>query len=125
MTIDPRGAYLTVGTSTASPEKLLTMLWDRLLLNLEVAQSAIGEHDLSVVNDRLVHAQDIVFELRTTLKTDVWAGAAGLASLYLYVAERLTKAHVDQDRTIIEASQQPLEPPRDASPAAAKEHAGQ
>ena len=120
MAIDPRRAYMDVGTATASPEKLLTMLWDRLLLDLEIAQTGLADKDLAVVNERLVHAQDIVLELHSTLRTDAWDGAAGLASLYAYVGERLLAANLGKDPEIVAECRSLLGPLRDAFHEAAR-----
>jgi flagellar protein FliS len=110
MTDDKRRAYLDVGLATASPEKLLTMLWDRVLLDLVIAEQALAAPDIPTASDRLLHAQEIVFELRATLRLDAWSGAAGLASLYAYVEERLVLANIRKDATIVEECRQLLEP---------------
>lgn len=105
-----RQAYLDVGLATAPPERLLTMLWDRLILDLVMAEEALVATDLSVANDRLVHAQDIVFELRASLRMDVWEGAAGLASLYAFVEEQLVQANVQKDPAAVATCRRLLEP---------------
>jgi flagellar protein FliS len=107
---DSKRRYLDVGLATASPEKLLTMLWDRLLLDLMMAEQAMAEPDLAVVSERLLHAQEIIFELRATLRLDAWSGAPGLAALYAYVEERLVLANIRKDATIVEECRQLLEP---------------
>jgi flagellar protein FliS len=107
---DPRRAYLDVGLATASPEKLLTMLWDRLILDLVVAEQALDESDIPEAGERLVHAQDIVFELRATLRLDAWDGAAGLASLYQFVEEQLVVANVRKDHALVGTCRSLLEP---------------
>lgn len=110
MTTDPRRAYLDVGLRTASPERLLTMLWDRLVLDLVIAEQAVVDVDLELASDRLLHAQDIIFELRTTLRTDVWGGAVGLVALYTYVEEQLIAANVAKDATLVRTCRELLEP---------------
>jgi flagellar protein FliS len=124
MTSDPRKAYLDVGLSTASPERLLLLLWDRLLVDLQVADDALEEGDLRTASDRLIHAQDIVFELRSTLRIELWDGAAPLARLYAYVEERLVVANVHKDRSILAECRTLLTPLRDAFHEAARPSAG-
>lgn len=114
MTADPRQAYLDVGLSTASPERLLLLLWDRLLLDLEMASDALERNDLHTTSERLIHAQDIVFELRSSLRVDVWEGAPRLAELYAYVEQRLVTANVQKDRAIVAECHLLLAPLRDA-----------
>ncbi len=120
MSDDPRRAYLDVGLATASPEKLLTMLWDRLILDLTIAEQALSDQDLPVVSQRLLHAQDIVFELRATLRLDAWDGAAGLASLYAYVEGQLVLANVRKDVQLVQECRGLLEPLRAAFHEAAR-----
>src|SRR3546814_15609290 len=62
----------------------------------------------------MLHAQDIVFELRTSLRTDAWAGAHGLAALYAYVESRLVQANIQKDAAIVIECRGHLEPLRDA-----------
>src|SRR3546814_17598854 len=87
-----RDRYLSDSLATASPQRLLTMLWDRLILDLTVAEDRLGSGDLATASERMLHAQDIVFELRPSLTTDAWAGAHGLAAHSAYVASRPEKA---------------------------------
>jgi len=50
-----------------------------------------------------MHAQDIVVELRSTLKVDAWDGGPGLAALYDYLLTELITANVQQDRDLAQA----------------------
>lgn len=121
MTSDPRQAYLDVGLSTASPERLLLLLWDRLIVDLDVADDALERGDLHTASERLIHAQDITFELRSTLRVDVWEGAARLAQVYAYAEERLVAANVQKDPAIVAECRHLLVPLRDAFHAAASQ----
>jgi flagellar protein FliS len=123
MTIDPRRAYLDVGLRTASPERLLLLLWDRLLVDLDVADEALQQEDLETASDRLIHAQDIVFELRSTLRLDAWEGASALAELYAYVERRLVLANVQKDRAVVAECRGLLAPLHEAFHGAALEAA--
>ncbi|HEY9556600.1 MAG TPA: flagellar export chaperone FliS [Acidimicrobiales bacterium] len=109
-----RDRYLSDSLATASPQRLLTMLWDRLILDLTVAEDSLGSGDLATASERMLHAQDIVFELRTSLRTDAWAGAHGLAALYAYVESRLVQANIQKDAAIVIECRGHLEPLRDA-----------
>jgi flagellar secretion chaperone FliS len=96
-----RARYLSDSVSTASPARLLVMLYDRLVLDLVRAEEALRGGDRVTGSQQLVHAQEIVMELRTTLDVDAWAGAAGLAQLYGFLINELIAANVrgDADRT--------------------------
>ena len=65
---------------SAPPERLVTMLYDRLLLDIERGESAQRSEDWEEANAQLQHAQAIVSELSSSL-TDEWSGSAGLRSL--------------------------------------------
>ena len=71
---------------SAPPARLLTMLYDRLLLDLARAQFAQETENWQVASQNLLHAQAIVTELASTLKTDAWDGAADLLGIYNYAA---------------------------------------
>ncbi|MFC6288148.1 flagellar export chaperone FliS [Nocardioides sp. GCM10027113] len=92
-----RTAYMDASVQTASPAKLLVMLYERLVLDVQRALEAQQAGDHLVAHAQLVHAQDIVIELRSTLKTDAWDGGPALASLYDYLLSRLVSANVKRD----------------------------
>lgn len=97
MYADARSAYLNSSVTTASPARLLVMLCDRLVLDVQRALDAQGAGDHGTAHTNLLHAQDIVAELTTSLRTDVWEGAANLQALYHHLHAQLVKANVDRD----------------------------
>ncbi len=109
-----RGRYLADSVATASPARLLTMLYDRLVLDLSRAEEALRSGDRTVAWQQLVHAQDIVLELRTSLNTDAWDGADGLAQIYTWMLTELVGANVDADAERVAACRGLVEPLRDA-----------
>lgn len=109
-----RDRYLQDSISTASPAKLLIMLYDRLILDLMQGEEAIRGADRETANDKLTHAQEIVLELRVTLDVDAWDGAPGLASLYGFVLTELIGANIRQDADRVTSCRNLLEPLRDA-----------
>ena len=90
-------AYATDSVSTASPARLLLMLFDRLVRDLVAAEQAIGKKDLAEANNQLVHAQAIVTELNTSLAVDAWDGARALSDLYLFMNRELVAANIGKD----------------------------
>ena len=93
--------YLADSLSTASPAALLVMLYDRLILDLQRAEQAQRTADRETAHANLVHAQDILHELLSSLDVDKWEGGAGLRSLYSWLIQELAVANVsgDADRT--------------------------
>ena len=78
------------------------MLYERLTLDCYRALDAQRSGDHQEAHRHLLHAQDIVMELRSSLKTDAWDGATALASLYDYLHTRLINANVKRDAAITE-----------------------
>ncbi|MDN4173571.1 flagellar export chaperone FliS [Nocardioides sp. SOB77] len=100
--LNARDTYLGASVSTADPARLLVMLLDRLVLDVTRGLDAQRRGVLDEANGQLLHAQDIVLELQSSLRLDVWDGAAGLAALYDYLRRRLVAANTSRDTTITE-----------------------
>jgi flagellar protein FliS len=105
-------AYTQSSLSTASPQKLIVLLYDRLVLDLDRAEHALLAGDAA--GRHLVHAQDIIMELLSSLDLDVWDGAAGLQSLYTYLHTELVRANVRRDVAKVVACRELIVPLRDA-----------
>lgn len=116
-----REKYLAGAVGTASPAKLLVMLYDRLLLDLERAEVCLRDTTQPIEDRRsgssayILHAQEIVMELRSSLDAKSgWEGAAGLTELYNFLFQQLVQANVSMDADRIAASRSVVEPLRDA-----------
>lgn len=114
-----RQRYVDDAITMASPARLVTMLYDRLVRDLCSAEAAIDSGDAAEVSRNLVHAQEIVLELRSSLKPELWEGGPALASLYAYLVSQLIAANVAKDAGKIRACRALVEPLRDAWHAAA------
>lgn len=114
-----RAAYARETVTTASPARLLIMLYDRLVRDLVTAEKAVVDRELAKVSSELLHAQQIVLELRTSLDVTVWDGAAALADLYTFLHSELVAANVAKDAGRIATCREIVEPLRDAWQAAA------
>jgi flagellar secretion chaperone FliS len=109
-----RNRYLNDSIATASPGRLLVMLYDRLVLDMAQGEEALRAGDRTLGAERLMHAQEIIIELRSTLDMDVWSGAAGLAALYAYWLSELIGANVTGDAERARLVREQIEPVRDA-----------
>jgi flagellar protein FliS len=92
-----RAKYNRDAILSATPGTLLTMLYDRLLLDLGRAEAAQEREDWDVARENLLHAQDIVAELSSSLRIDAWDGAAALFGLYTYVSGLLVTANIHRN----------------------------
>ncbi|MDP5184311.1 flagellar export chaperone FliS [Blastococcus sp. BMG 814] len=109
-----RARYMGDTVATASPQQLLVMLYDRLALDLERAETALVASDRDEARVQLEHAQEIVFELHSSLKVDAWDGGPRLAALYSWLIGELVQANVKGDRNRVSSCRQVVEPLRDA-----------
>lgn len=97
-----RNAYVDNSVATASPERLLVMLCDRLTLDVQRGLEAQRLGNLPEAHNQLVHAQEIVIHLRGTLHVEAWEGGPGLASLYDWLHTQLIRANVSKDPAVTE-----------------------
>ena len=100
MSMNPYQAYKNTAVQTASPAKLLLMLFDGLLSSLENAGAAIREGFLEDANRQLIKAQNIVLELRSSLKME-YEVSQSLESLYDYYYRCLVDANVQKNEQIL------------------------
>lgn len=109
-----RAQYARDAVLSASPARLLTMLYDRLLLDLGRAVQAQDDSNWPVATENLLHAQAIIAELASSLKTDAWDGAEGILALYDYLMTSLINANIHRDAARTRECIELLEPLRQA-----------
>jgi flagellar secretion chaperone FliS len=108
-----RDRYLQDSINTASPAKLLLMLYDRLVLDLMQAEQALRAAERETAHDKITHAQEIVLELRTSLDVEAWSGAPALANIYGWMLTELIGANIARDADRVAAIRELAEPLRD------------
>ncbi|MDN8549866.1 flagellar export chaperone FliS [Microbacterium sp. NM3R9] len=108
---------------SASPARLVTLLFDRLLLDVERGEAAQRAGEWQRANSELQHAQQIVAELSGSL-TDDWAGSASLRAVYDYLARTLVGANIGRDPERTRECRDLIAPLRDAWHGAAEATAG-
>ena len=109
-----RDTYLGGMTSTASPARLLVMLYDRLVLDLQRAVEHGDRAEFLDAGRQLMHAQEIVLELQGSLRVDAWDGAAQLSSIYAWLHSEMVRANVQRDVAATRACLALVEPLADA-----------
>jgi flagellar secretion chaperone FliS len=92
-----RTAYMGSMVNTASPAQLLVLLYDRLVLDLQRAIEAQALDEHLAAGPHLLHAQEIVLELQSSLRLDAWDGAARLSGIYSWLHRELVRANVQRD----------------------------
>lgn len=109
-----RNRYVGASVDTASPARLVTMLYDRLVRDLVTAEGALADSDLEGANHALIHAQEIIWELAAGLDPTKWSGGPALAALYQFMLEELLNANVKKDAAKVNSVRKLVEPLRDA-----------
>jgi flagellar protein FliS len=95
-----RAAYLDASIATASPARLLVMLFDRLVLDVQRGLEAQRRGDVEDTHKHLTHAQDILLELATSLRPEEFKGGYDLAALYSFLHRQLVMANIRKDASI-------------------------
>lgn len=111
---DVKARYASDDTATASPARLLTMLYDRLVVDLTSAEAAMLIKDYQAIGYRIGHAQEILLELHNTLDTSVWPQGEALAQLYLWMITQLSEARLKLDHVLVGQVRKLVEPLRQA-----------
>jgi len=109
-----RSHYARDSVTTASPVRLVTMLYDRLARDLDDAEFAIEMANPQSAHTALRHAQDIVQELSTSLDVGRWPAGEGLANLYTWLIEQLVTVNSTKDATLLAGCREVVEPLREA-----------
>lgn len=116
--------YASDAAQTVTPGRLLTMLYDRLVQDLCVAEAAMRTVDAQAVGERIGRAQEILLELHATLDLTVWPEGEPLARLYLWLVSELSQARVRSDPRRVADCRALVEPLREAWHAAAASQLG-
>ena len=93
--------YLQDGMSVTPGPQLIVKLYERLLLDLHQGSQAILDGSVESAHEKLVHAQDIVFELNLALDVDAWDGGPALRTIYEHLSEKLTDANVKKSDGLV------------------------
>jgi flagellar secretion chaperone FliS len=109
-----RARYLSDRVATASPQQLLVMLYDRLALDLERGEDLLVRGERQAAGEQIQHAQEIILELRATLKVELWEGGPRLAALYAWLLQELIQANLKGDVRRVRDCRKVVEPLRDA-----------
>ncbi len=108
--MNARNAYVGQMVSTAGPARLLVLLFERLSLDVQRAVACQEGRDFAAASEHLIHAQEILMELRTSLRHDLWDGAAGLDAIYAWLHTQLVRANTSRDVAVTRDAQRVVDP---------------
>lgn len=99
---------------TATPERLVVMLYDGARRFLFQAAVAMREGNIELTNNRLQRAEAIISELNTTLDMSAGEVADRLRSIYLFSSRHLMQARIERSPEMIDEVSQLLDTVGDA-----------
>ncbi|SIQ51576.1 flagellar protein FliS [Alkalispirochaeta americana] len=94
-------AYRQTSVKTASQGRIIVMLYDEALRQIDVAEALLAgrSRELDKINNALVKAQDIITELMVSLDLEQGGEIAqNLLRLYLFFNDRLMEANVKKEQ---------------------------
>ncbi|MEA3468757.1 MAG: flagellar export chaperone FliS [Thermodesulfobacteriota bacterium] len=99
---------------TASPEKILIMLYDGAIRFCRQAIEAMAEGNKEVQNEKISRTMAIVAEFAISLDHEIGGEiATDLDSLYMFMIRELTRANIEKDRKALETVEELLSGLRD------------
>jgi len=95
--------YQNTNIQTASPEKILIMLYDGAIRFCRQAMTAMDNGNREVQNEKIVRTMAIVSEFATSLDHEIGGKIAeDLDALYMFMIRELTRANIEKDRKALE-----------------------
>lgn len=100
---NPQAAYRQTAVETASPEKLLVMLYAGTVKFLRQAEKALDEKRYEDAHNSLTRVGDIIAELNMTLNIeDGGEIAVNLRELYTFYSGEVVKANIKKDAAYLQ-----------------------
>ena len=96
--------YKQMQINTASPGKLILMLYQGAIGALKKASDLLDKKDYGGKGDCLIKAQDIIMELNMALDMSAGEVSSSLRQLYTYIHRRLVDANLNMEKQGIEES---------------------
>lgn len=102
---NPLHAYKETSIKTASGGKLILMLYDGAIKQIDIAIDLIdkGPKHYDKTNNAIIKAQDIVTELMVSLDFEKGGDIAkNLFSLYMFFNQQMVNANISKDKELLE-----------------------
>jgi len=97
---------------SASPERLVLMLFEGAIKFVKLARKAILEKDIAGANNNLTRAQDIIAELNQSLDMS-YDISENLASIYDFLYRQLVDANIKKDAELLDVVESMLKELKD------------
>jgi flagellar protein FliS len=100
---NPYESYKRMQVETASPGRLLLLLYEGALKNLRLAKAGIEQKNISQAHNSLIKAQNIVLQLNEDLNMEAGGEIAqNLRNLYLFIYQRMIDANVQKNAAMVQ-----------------------
>ena len=90
--------YRQVQINTASPGKLILLLYQGAIKALKKANELIDQKEFGEKGDQLIKAQDIIMELNLALDMKAGEISSSLQQIYMYAYRKLVIANLEVDK---------------------------
>ena len=107
-------AYRRVQVETASPERLIVLLYNGAIRRVEEAKDAMAAKKLKDIHEHLLVAQEIITELRGALNPEAGELSGHLDRVYEYLHHLLVQANLKKTTDGLDECLQHLRSLRDA-----------
>jgi len=97
MVSNPYKTYLKQEIEGATKGKLVLLLYDGAIKFLKISVKHLSENKLNEAHTNIIKAENILFELMSTLNMDAGEIADNLLRLYDYMIWQLVQANKDKD----------------------------
>jgi len=108
VSIDYAHYYKKQAVETASPARLIIMLYEGALNSIAQAKQALRDGRIPQAHENIVKAQDIISELDRSVDTSYEVGKS-LAALYDYMLRHLITANVKKDEEVLREVEEMLQ----------------
>ncbi len=103
-TFNRLNAYKETHIKTASGGKLILMIYDEAVRQLDIAMEALenGSYKMDSVNNSIIKTQDLITELIVSLDFEKGGEiASSLFSLYMFFNQQLMEANIKKDPELL------------------------
>lgn len=99
--MNPYSNYRKTSVETATPEKLLLMLFDGAIKFSRQAKQELEKGNIAQAHEFLIKTQNILSELHDTVDIDAGEVAKNLKGLYAFYRLEVVKANVQKDAKLL------------------------
>ncbi len=100
MSVNRLNAYRQTSVKTASQGRLIVMLYDEAIKQMDIASLEIGKEkkELDIIHNAIVKTQDVITELMASLDFDKGGDISkNLYNLYMYFNRQLVQANINKN----------------------------